>query len=193
MAGGPVPARAPAACRVRPASADDVAALAALYRQEVEFHQRLARYYRVEPEFDWNAFVRARLEGDDRTVLVAEADGVPVGFVHLRVTGYAPPRGLGYRLRRLVRGRTWFPALPIQPLSWGVIEDCFVVDACRRQGVGEALASGAMEWFASRGVRRVELAVLHDNPGARGFWEAVGFAPFRVSMWRALGDGAPGN
>jgi GNAT superfamily N-acetyltransferase len=185
----PVPPVAAGGYRVRPASPADVRPLAALYRGEAEFHQRLAGYYHLQPQFNWHAFVRGRIEGPDRAVMVAEREGALAGFIFVRAGGYQPSRGWRHWLRGIIPGIRRSPGLPLQPLRWGVIEDCFVAEPARRQGIGEALVAGASRWFAGRGIHRVELAVLYDNPDAARFWTRLGFAPFRVSMWRDVGEG----
>jgi len=166
--------------RIRVARGGDAPDLVELYRQHVEYHQRLARYYEVEPGFDWLAFARERILGRDRAVLLADREGTLAGFLYMRITAYPQ------RVRRRLRFRFWrrpSPGLPIRPLRWGIIEDCFVAEPSRRQGIGAALVSSAGAWLAERGVQRVELSVLTANSGANEFWGRMGFAPFRVTMW----------
>jgi ribosomal protein S18 acetylase RimI-like enzyme len=55
----------------------------------------------------------------------------------------------------------------------------------RRRGVGQA----AVEWLCAnrwRGAPRVRLDVLVGNAAGRGFWKAVGFLEYCVTMEREL-------
>ena len=109
-------------------------------------------------------------------VLIAERERIPVGFA-LFFPHYS----------------TWEGAAALY------IEDLFVVEAARRDGVGRALVAAVARIARERGHPRVDLAVLDWNP-ARAFYARLGFAhqpewlSYRVegASLAALADAAPG-
>jgi GNAT superfamily N-acetyltransferase len=66
---------------------------------------------------------------------------------------------------------------------WGIwragfdclLEDLYVVDEARGQGLGRALVDGAIARARERGCRRMELDTNEDNTAARALYEGVGF------------------
>ncbi len=55
------------------------------------------------------------------------------------------------------------------------LEDVYVVDAARGQGIGRALVEAVLERARARGCKRVELDVDVENAPARALYEALGF------------------
>jgi GNAT superfamily N-acetyltransferase len=55
------------------------------------------------------------------------------------------------------------------------LEDLFVEDRARRNGLGRALVATAIERARERGCRRIELDVNEQNTEAVGFYESLGF------------------
>jgi RimJ/RimL family protein N-acetyltransferase len=51
-----------------------------------------------------------------------------------------------------------------------------VLATYRNRGVGSRLMDTVIEWAKQRPIRRLELEVLGNNPGARRFYERKGFA-----------------
>lgn len=132
--------------KIRPARADDDAALAALDRRSwaVE-HEVLPRRSADQPFF---------APGEDPTdILVAERDGVVVGWVRVQ-----PPTSLASNAH-------------VQQIA-GLAVDA----AVRGRGVGRALVEAACDLARNRGARRIWLRVLSTNPGARRLYERSGFA-----------------
>jgi ribosomal protein S18 acetylase RimI-like enzyme len=96
-----------------------------------------------------------RLIGDRATdFLLAAADGrdEPAGVCQLR-----------YRLS------VWTGADD----CW--LEDLFVHEHARREGLGRALVEAAIERATERGCRRMELDVNEENTAAIAFYESLGF------------------
>jgi ribosomal protein S18 acetylase RimI-like enzyme len=61
----------------------------------------------------------------------------------------------------------------------------------RGQGLGEAMMRAAERWAAQRGMPKLQLMVRHDNAGAKGFYEAIGYTSERVTVYaRRFGGGA---
>lgn len=97
------------------------------------------------------------------TLLIAEDEGVPVGFASLRV------------LPEVESG------VPHAELS-----DLFVDAARRRRGAGRALVAFAEDLARSRGCRSVQLTVGFENEAAKAFYRAAGFSDFALAMKKAV-------
>jgi|ERR1043166_4898256 GNAT superfamily N-acetyltransferase len=64
----------------------------------------------------------------------------------------------------------------------GFVSDVFVEEAQRGRGVAGALLDASVEWFAARGVVRVELQVLVGNAVAREFYRRRGWKEELVQL-----------
>jgi GNAT superfamily N-acetyltransferase len=96
-------------------------------------------------------------------VLIAELDGQPAGFA------------------------LFFPTYSTWEGCPGIhLEDLFVIEQARGQGLGRKLMAALAAIAVARGFRRLELSVLHWNP-AREFYHHLGMAhmeewlPYRLS------------
>jgi len=96
-------------------------------------------------------------------VLIAELDGEPVGFA------------------------LFFPTYSTWEGRPGIyLEDLFVTEHARGQGLGRKLMAALAAIAVARGCRRLELSVLHWNP-TREFYHHVGMAhmqewlPYRLA------------
>jgi len=142
------------------------------------FHQSLYQQHRdqVVPEHDiplmeYNDYERilhddlqALLSDIKSVVLVAEADGVPIGYITGRVT-VEPQRVLPRR---------------------GVVEDWYVVRQSRGTGVGGLLLRELERRFVASGCQIIESATWSANEGARKAHDALGFHEIRVIYRKRL-------
>lgn len=132
---------------IRPASAEDVALLLALFRE-------LAEYEHLEHELKaTETQLREALFGERPAAeaVIAERDG----------------EALGYAL--------FFPTFSSFLASTGVwLEDLFVRPANRGEGVGKALLSAVAAVVRERGGERLEWAALDWNELALGFYRGIG-------------------
>ena len=174
------------AVRIREARSTDLATLAELVRKETDLAQRLAGYFRITPGFDWIGFVRGKMGKDDRKLLLAENGARIIGFIEVGIKQYAAPVPSRSLLRFFLRRRAPRNPLPLEPLSWGVIEGIFVEASCRGRGTGRALVTACLVWFQQMGIRRIELGVLANNGEGRNFWQQSGFETYRLLMYRNL-------
>lgn len=71
----------------------------------------------------------------------------------------------------------------------GEIDTLYVVPTYRGRGVGHALMSRAMDWFANRSVPSIVVDVISGNDAAQRFYARYGFVPRTVRMLRD-GSGA---
>jgi len=115
------------------------------------------------PERGYGRFLVSQIESADDIVLVAERDGVVVGYV-------------------------W---AGIEPLSWkelrdraGFIHDILVVPEARGLGLARQLVEAAANWLEGRGVPRVMLWTAQPNTAAQHLFEGLGFRRTMIEMTR---------
>lgn len=150
---------------VRPARDEDVAQLARLVTaarssaaERRGGAELAASFTPGEPE----DVVRAWRADPDRLVLAGTLDGAVVGV------------GVGRVEDRGVTG------------SVGVISCCYVEPAARGVGVGEALASGLVAWFAERGCTATDAAALPGDRATKQLFERLGFSARLLVLHRRL-------
>jgi len=162
------------------ATKKDVNQLAKLFKQDAEYHQRLARYYELLQDFDWVTYTEEKLNSRDKMVFVAGNHGNLTGFIDTRIINYPPVNRYRSILQRFCRPSRKKTFLPLKPMRWGVIEGCYVNPSFRMQGIGSKLVCNTMEWFRSKQVRRIELSVVLQNKEGDAFWRKQGFETFRL-------------
>jgi len=171
---------------IREATEKDVFALSGFIRHDVEYHRNIARYYDLAPDFDWAAYTREKLSGRDGMILVGQQGEELGGFIHMRIIDYHPSKEHASFFQRFRRRSNHRTSLPIKPLRWGVIEECYVMPSLRRQGIGRELTAHAVQWFRRKDISRIELSVLSQNTLGEAFWKENGFETFRLSISKAL-------
>ena len=144
---------------IRPAVEADAATILGFIKELAEFER--------EPDAVKSTVDDIRREGWGPNpvfeALMAELDGVPVGFA-LTFRNYS----------------TW------EGRSGLFVEDLYVQPHARKFGVGRTLLAAVARRAVERGCKRVELNVLNWNP-ARGFYDRIGFKqleewlPYRLS------------
>ncbi len=160
---------------IRTARGEDMRAIAELWTELVQFHRAIDG--RLPPAAaDGARRYAERLEDrlSDRfsRVLVAERDGVVIGYVFGMVVD-------------LVSDLFVHEAC-------GFIADIFVTQSQRQGGVGRALVSALTTWFAAQGVQYYEWHVADRNEAAKAFWEALGGEAVLIRMRHIIthGEGA---
>jgi len=114
-----------------------------------------------EQETDWLGSWLAKIEKRQLFCLVAEVDGDIVGFT-------------------LGKIQKTPPILQIE--EFGHLSDTFVKEEYRRKRIGEKLTYELLEWFKSKGIKRVELSVDVRNKIGVSAWTKFGFEPFHYRM-----------
>ena len=135
---------------IRPARADDAAAIANLVR-ELAVYEKLEQFARATPEDFLRHLFGPRPVAE---AIVAEIDGIAVGFA------------LWFTTFSTFRGR---PGL--------YLEDIYVQPAHRGQGIGKALLANVARLARERGCARLEWSVLNWNAPAIGFYRSLGARP----------------
>ena len=127
--------------RIREAAGEDLPAVLAIDRASPEAPHWAPELY---------AAMLTPPSANVRTLLVAELDGVVVGFAAGALAGTGAGR-------------------------WGEIESVAVEPGCRRAGVGRALCKRLMAWASANGAQHMELEVRHGSAGAQALYRQCGF------------------
>ncbi len=152
-------ANAQRSCRVRSAAAAD---LPELKRMRIALQDLLAekdpRVFRLSRNFlgELDRFYAEVAANDENRVIVAvdETDR-PVGMIMLRILDN--PR--------------------MDPRRFGRIDDAWVDEPFRGQGVMTALVEEACRFLTARGVPMVMLDWANNNPPSGECWQKLGFVP----------------
>ena len=150
---------------IRKATRDDRTALGRLGALLMETHFNFDQRRFLNPGANASAgyarFLVSQLEERDSVILVAEFDGVVVGYCYAGV----------------------------EPLSWkelrdeaGFIHDLALDPEARRRGAGRALVQATIEWFRERKMARVMLWTSTQNSAARELFVNAGFRPTMTEM-----------
>jgi len=111
------------------------------------------------------AFARRTVASNRGSVLIAEQDGEPVGFV-----------------ASYVRPRNPIRELELRPRRQGFIMDLYVVPEARGRGVGTALLRAARRRLVRAGCTHLWLDVFVPNRRAHALYRRLGFRDFGVLM-----------
>jgi ribosomal protein S18 acetylase RimI-like enzyme len=134
------------ALAIRPATPDDLDALAPLFDAYRRFYEQPGDIALA------SAFLHARMERGESTILVAEADGQLLGFCQLY------PSWCSVAAARIF-----------------VLYDLFVDDGVRRAGVGRALMQAAQDFGRAAGAVRLDLSTARGNARAQALYESLGW------------------
>lgn len=171
---------------IRRATEKDVLQLSKLFRQNIEYLQGLAGYYELLPNFDWVAYTEEKLKDRNRLILVAGPGEDLTGYIVASIMNYPSINQHKSILRWVIHHVKKKNPLPIKPVRWGFIEDCYVVPSLRKQGFGSQLVLNAMKWFQSKQINRIELSLIARNKEGEAFWKKSGFKTFRLSLSKEI-------
>lgn len=141
---------------IRRATSEDIDAVAPLFDAYRGFYGQPSDLARAR---DW---LRARMEGGDSVVFMAEHGAAAVGFVQL----YPMFTSVG-------TARTW------------ILNDLYVDAAARRNGVARGLLDAAVEFARSDGARGIVLETTRDNAAARALYRNAGWSEDQT-QWYSL-------
>lgn len=138
------------AIQVRPAKLADLPAVATLFDSCRQFYEQTSALEVAA------AFIRARMENGESTILVAEDTAVkapsPLGFCQLYPS---------------------FCSVEMTPIF--VLYDLFVTPAARGAGAGKALLLAAHDHAAVQGAKRLDLTTAKTNRTAQALYESLGW------------------
>lgn len=141
---------------------------ALLVRLHHDFDSRRFMAATAGTERGYASFLGTQLDDPDVVVLVAERDGVVIGYT------YAGMEGVDYMS---LRG----PA--------GVLYDIVVDPAHRGHGTGRQLLDATLAALKRKGAPRVVLSTAEQNEAAQRLFADCGFRRTMIEMTRELGDG----
>ncbi|NWN46663.1 GNAT family N-acetyltransferase [Pseudomonas sp. MAFF 301514] len=158
--------------KIRPATPSDIEVLVAL-RAHLLDGTSTASYASRTPEerLSWKAAYRGWLEpvlacGERVRIVVAERNNEVVACA----TGLIYPR----------------PPAPDCLSGWyGWVQSMVVSKPCRRQGIAEQLMHDLLQWFADRGVTKVQ---LETTPAAGALYRKLGFVRSAEDLLSLSGD-----
>lgn len=159
---------------IRPATREDMPAVAALAARLVRFHHALdpRRFLCVEPiEPGYERWLGHELASPEVVLVVAEAPAV----------AGASPAVVGYAYGRL-EPRDWNALLD----AHGALHDVYVAEEARARGLGEALVLAVADRLRALGAPRVVLHTATQNLAAQRLFHKLGFRGTMVEMTREL-------
>lgn len=134
-------------CQLGPQSASaQIAGLARLFDAYRQFYDQPTDFAAAQ------SFIGARLAAQDAALLLAEQDGLAVGFCQLYPS---------------------FCSILVAPIY--IVHDLFVAPAARHQGVGRALMLYAEQVALRDGKKRMDLSTAKTNLTAQGLYETLGW------------------
>jgi len=150
--------------KIRPAAATDRPVVLQLARRLAEQGTPPNRDRQQVAAADQKS-IAAAMDGPSpmAELLVAEADGQVVGFVHVKTV-------LDYYTQEQI----------------GHVSDLVVASHAEGRGIGRALLEAAQSWAVGRGYSLMQLFVLPENSGARTLYEGTGYRAEWIKYVRAL-------
>lgn len=150
--------------KIRNASNSDKRKIAELFKEMVEFHSQNDPIFTLKASgheiyAEW--FIE-QIESDSAYPLIAEADGMIVGFSLSFIKKYPA---------------TWLYE------TYGEINDISVTRAYRRKGIGTKLVNKNIEWFKSKGIKRSEVRIATSNEVSSKFWRKIGMTSYLETMY----------
>ena len=137
----------------------------------------------------WRQLLDAGFEADPRFAAVADPVRAIASYaddVWLRQTpfphGWVVEDPVGLAGLLVIVHQPALPVLVDKPSA--LITDLFVAPRARRRGTGRRLVSAACDAAARAGHGNIEVGTLSADTRAVAFWQAVGFARFRVTLQR---------
>jgi len=154
---------------VRRATESDLPALGRLGALLMQTHFAFDRQRFMAPRRDseegYSWFLGSQFKEDDVVVLVAEREGIVIGYV------YAALEQQSWKELREAAG---------------FIHDVIVEESNRRIGVATALIEAAVEWLRTQGAPRVLLGAAEQNTAALSLFSRLGFRRTMIEMTREL-------
>jgi len=117
-------------------------------------------------ERGYRSWLGRELATSDAVVLVAEQDGVVVGYAYGRL-----------------EERNWNRLLE----ACGALHDLWVDEPARRSGAGRALAATMIERLGALGAPRIVLETSTQNAAAQRLFTSLGWRPTMLEMTREAG------
>lgn len=151
---------------IRNARKSDIRALLKLIEGMVGHHIKIDRYYKPFPQYSGlEEEIESWLLNKDMKVLVAEDNGKLAGYAQVSVE----PAPTYVFVKKI-----------------GIIYDLFVLVPYRRKGIAKKLFDEALQWFALKKIKHIELSVDARNESGIKLWKSLGFFEYKLRMRRDL-------
>jgi len=141
--------------KIRVATQNDIAALCPLLTEFFAYNANLQPVY-CNADIESGEYPKAIIESDDADFLIAEENGVVIGFIHIN-QAKTPPYG------------------SIVPYNYAEIMAFMVTASFRQQGIGHTLIEAAKKWSVERKLDYIELISLVNAKEANQFYDKQGF------------------
>lgn len=152
------------------ATTADMPAVLDLWVELMDYHAALDPVFTKSADCRdaYEAFLRKLLASGEALCLVAreELAGAAAGYALAKVN-HEPPV---------------FARMPR-----GLLLDFYVRPGARRRGIGGAMLGRMKEWFAGRGITRMEVSMYPGNPIGSAFWRKQGFADYLHALYIEIG------
>ncbi|WP_436322434.1 N-acetyltransferase family protein [Vibrio cidicii] len=155
---------------ISPAQPNDIDALNDLmFALHDEHHQQCPEFFKTAEEIEQEKSIARYLDDPECLVFVAKRDEEVIGFVS----------GHFCELISTVS----------QPLPMGSVDELFVVNAYRHQGIAQTLLQKIEQTFTDYGVSQVFVEVWHFNQSAIALYQKSGFQHHIHWLRKALTSG----
>lgn len=153
---------------VRPATPDDLKTIQdlnhQLFEHDSEWISHLVMDWPYDPQTG-QAYFKDVTERPDAACFVAEDNGEVVGY-------------LAGSLKK---------AESYRKVKMAELENMFVKEAYRHQGIGKQLASKFKQWCKEQGVQKILVIASAPNEQAIQFYKSIGFEPYSLELEMSLG------
>ena len=152
---------------IRKCKETDLSSIKEIFKEFVQLHVEIDPCFKKIDQHDeiFARYILNTLKNDKTVVLVAELDGVVVGY------------GVGQIQDR--------PPIYEKCLC-GHIDNIAVLAEFRRSGIGGRLFQEIKCWFQSQGIERIELYVAIKNEESINFWRKMGFEAYLEHMYTII-------
>lgn len=149
---------------IRRANEGDIPELVEQWKDFMDYHRKLDPLFQRRPDGQahYERFLRELMVDEEAAVFVA-AEGK-------KVAG-----------RCLCKVDTHPPVFVIE--RYGHLIEMYVTPEFQRRGVGSMLFASARAFFSARGIARIELGALPQNPIGFPFWKKQGFETYMHRMF----------
>ena len=153
--------------RVREAKKENIKHVKHLCDRLMDCHLKFDEYYRLGSSSDdkYIEYFTELVTSDDSLILVAEDNGVVIGYLAGKIEDRPP-------------------VFEIDTRGW--IDSAYVLEEHRGQGVGKEMTEKMLGWFKEKGIRYVELSVDSRNILAPSIWKSLGFETWQLTMKRKV-------
>ncbi|MGP8079336.1 MAG: GNAT family N-acetyltransferase [Dehalococcoidales bacterium] len=70
--------------------------------------------------------------------------------------------------------------------DYGYIDQMAIIASYRHKGIGEKMYAEILNWFRSKGIKRIEVGTTARNNVANSFWQKQGFTIFMYTLYKEI-------